>query len=392
MKSILLKTLAATLLVATAQAQVNVLSVSWREKHAKSGELFPWSVSTPRAYMIFDSSLLTETPGPGTLIYYTTSRNSTPAKVYTIDRSFSAFTGDSLLDDSGRQRIYGRLLAPVQVEGVVNPLMAFSGTASIAGFPLRVKLDPTYFNGGLSQLVAGPRIIRPGLLDRSQITGAAGVMAVGAATLAGAEAELVARLESQGFVRGGVVPNIATDLPATLSIAGASTQNLSVVLGPNGFPAPTYQWFKNDVAIPAVDGGTAAVLAVTGGAAATGAGSYRVTITNTSGAVTSATTVVTVTNVAMSFVTNLPATLAVPFAETRVLAPVLNANALPAVASYRWFKNNIQITDANGGGQPTYTVSGNAANINGPGSYRVTVTNTAGTPLQSTATVVTAGP
>ena len=116
MKSILLKTLAATLLVATAQAQVNVLSVSWRERHAKSGQLFPWSVSTPRAYMIFDSSLLTATPGPGTLIYYTTSRNSSPAKVYTIDRTFRAFTADSLLDDSGRQRIYGRLLAPVQVE------------------------------------------------------------------------------------------------------------------------------------------------------------------------------------------------------------------------------------------------------------------------------------
>lgn len=387
MKSILLKTLAATLLVATAQAQVNVLSVSWRERHAKSGQLFPWSVSTPRAYMIFDSSLLTATPAPGTLIYYTTSRNSSPAKVYTIDRTFRAFTADSVADDSGRQRIYGRLLAPVQVEDVTNPLMPFSGTASISGFPMHVKLDPTHFNGGTSLASAGPQIIKPGVLDRSQITGAASVMPVTASTLAGAEAELTARLNSQGFVRGAVAPDIVTNLPPTLALADGQVQPLSVVLGPNVFPTPTYQWFKNDVAITAANGGTAPVLNVTGAAAATGSGTYRVEVSTAAGSVVSTNTVVT--PLAYTFATNLPATATIFGANTRSLSVVLSPAPITE-PTYQWFKNNVAINAAIGGTASTLTVIGGEA-ATGAGTYRVEVTSSAG-PLVSGNCVVTVSP
>jgi hypothetical protein len=85
--------------------------------------------------------------------------------------------------------------------------------------------------------------------------------------------------------------------------------------------------------------------------------------------------------------------LAVPNGSTAVLAPIVVANPLPVIASYRWSKaplgsgTFVNVTDANGGNQPTLTVTSNVAAPTGPGIYRLTVTNAA-TPTPGTAVTV----
>ena len=73
----------------------------------------------------------------------------------------------------------------------------------------------------------------------------------------------------------------ATSQPVSQTVASGST----VVFGftANGIPAPTYQWFRNGVAIPSATSPTLVI----SGATAANAGNYTCTATNSSGAVTS---------------------------------------------------------------------------------------------------------
>lgn len=387
MKSILQKSLAAALLVASAQAQVHVLSASWRERaaNAPTGATLRWNTATPRGYMIFDTSLLSATPGPGTLIIYGTTRvGGVPQKTYTIDYAFRNFNGDSVLGDSGGRRIYGNVQAPVSITGIVNPMMTFWGTHTAAGYPLRLTFDNTYYNLVSSDALASPQIVNPGVVERALLGGSAKAIPVAATTMPLAIAELEARLAREGFSRGAVAPVIATDLPTTLSLVDGQVGPLSVVLGPNVFPVPTYQWFKNDSPISAADGGTGATLNVVGGAAATGSGTYRVEVSTTAGTAVSGNTVVN--SQAFTFATNLPATTPLIAANAARLSVVLSPTPVTA-PTYQWFKNNVAISAANGGTGEVLTVVGGEA-ITGVGLYRVEVTSTAGT-IVSTNTNVT---
>lgn len=190
----------------------------------------------------------------------------------------------------------------------------------------------------------------------------------------------------------GVTTTFATNLPATVTIAGTNSTVLGVTLSPAPITPPTYQWFKGPAAISAANGGNGATLTVVGGQAATGAGSYTVQVTTSAGPITSSACNVIVNNVPLSFTTNLPAALVVPLDETAVLAPVVIPNALPVVASYRWSKAPLgsgvftNVADANGGNQPTLTVNTTLASPTGPGIYRLVVTN-AGAPAATITSV-----
>jgi hypothetical protein len=393
MKSILQKSLAAALLVASAQAQVHVLSASWRERaaNAPTNDILRWSTATPRGYMIFDSTLLSATPGPGTLILYGATRNAGDVeKTYTIDYAFRNFNGDSVLGDSGGRRIYGNVQAPLSITGIVNPMMTFWGTHTAAGYPLRLTFDNTYYNLVSSDALASPQIVNPGVVERALLGGSAKAIPVAATTMTAAIAELEARLVKEGFSRGAVAPVIATDLPATLSLVDGQVGPLSVVLGPNVFPVPTYQWFKNDVAISAANGGTGATLNVTGGAAATGSGTYRVEVSTTAGTAVSGNTVVS--SQAFTFATNLPATTALIAKNAARLSVVLSPTPVSA-PTYQWFKAPTgtptafaPISAANGGTSATLTVVGGEA-ATGVGIYRVEVTSSAGTIVSSSCNV-----
>lgn len=212
-----------------------------------------------------------------------------------------------------------------------------------------------------------------------------GVYRVEVSTTAGSDV-------SSNLTVSGVTTTFATNLPATAVIAGTNSTVLGVTLSPAPIATPAYQWFKGATAISAANGGTAATLTVVGGQAATGAGSYTVQVTTSAGPITSSACVVTVNNVPLSFTTNLPASLVVPTDETAVLAPVVIPNALPVVASYRWSKAPLgsgvftNVSDANGGNQPTLTVNSTLASPTGPGIYRLVVTN-AGAPAATITSV-----
>jgi hypothetical protein len=280
---------------------------------------------------------------------------------------------------------------------------------------LTVTLDPDVFPG-TGDTFQGPTYqwfknnvaIPTGVGASFTITGGASSATNGAGTYKVVVTNGLGSATSTDVVVSSVANTFTTNLPGTLTIEGASTSVLSVVITPTSVTPPTYQWFKAPTATPtafapiaAADGGQGTTLAVTGGAAATGAGVYKVEITNSAGVLTSGSCVVTVNNVPMSFTTNLPASLVVSFSGTATLTPVINANALPAVAKYQWQKaptgttNFVDIAVGNGGNGSTFTVSGNNANTNGPGVYRVIVSNAA-TPTPATITSVscnvTAGP
>lgn len=523
MKSILLKTLAATSLVATTQAAVHVLGASFKERgvNAPLGTIItnPGTVSATRGYLIMDHTISGAAPNKATYIEYGEIRDAgVVTRYYTVDTDFADFRADAITGDTGGRRIYGHMHAPVLVADAPNALIPFSGTVGGQyNFPSKLSFDQTVFQTGSSDDVAGPQIIIANDVAstlRSVVSGSANPVRVPNDVLdtgneiVDATNELVARLERQGYVKTlGEAPEITSTFPATVPLTDGTHQTLTVTLDPDtnpngaGFEAPTYQWYKNDVAIagavlptfdliggqasdpvkgagtykvvvrndlgsavstnvvvtsvtntittnlqsftiegsnttvisvtlgqtsvtpptyqwykattalPTVftaipasataESGTGATLTVTGGSAVTGAGIYKVEITNSAGMITSASATATVNLVALSFTSQMPATLAVPFAGTAVLAPVPVANALPKIVSYQWMKAplaspaafaNVAIGD--GGQGQTLTVNGNNASPVGPGVYRLTITN-GGTPAQSlpsTTCTVTAAP
>ena len=519
MKSTLLKTLAATSLVATTHADVQVMGASFKERgvNAPNGTIIanPGTVAATRGYLIMDDTVSGATPNKATYIEYGEIRNAgVVTRYYTVDTNFSDFRADAIGGDSGGKRIYGHMHAPVSVADVPNALIPFSGTVSGEfSFPRKLSFDHTVFQTGASDAVAGPQIIIASNVAstlRSVVSGSANPVNVPDKVfpntgdeMVDTTAELVARLVKQGYVKNlGEAPQITSTFPDTIALADGDTRTLTVTLDPDVFPTgddtfsgPVYQWYKNDVAIPTgigpsltitgglasqpADGsgtykvivgntlgsatstnvvvtsvanqittnlqspvniqgsnsatlsvvlapgavtpptyqwfkattaapttfnpiagaaGTGASLTVTGGEPATGVGLYKVEITNSAGMIASSVATVNVSNVPMSFTTQMTSTIAVPFAGTALLAPVVVSNALPKVTGYQWMKATLaapgsftNVSAGDGGTAATLTVNGNNASPVGPGVYRLTISNGVDTPvLSSTCTVTTA--
>ncbi len=506
MKSTLLKTLAAASLVATTHAEIHVLGASWKERgvNAPLGTIIPnpGTVMATRAYLIMDDTVTNATPNAATYIEYGEIRGGGVIdRYYTIDTDFTAFLADEISGSSSGARIYGHMHVPVTIADVTNPMISFSGTTFSTDFPRKLSFDHTVFQTGASDTATGPRIVLEGSTLRSVISGGANPVKVKATTISGAADELLLRLARQGYrrnlveaptivtnldatleltdgeqddlsvevssdvipgtvpgsdppesddfagptyqwfkddvaipgavgssltVTGGVStatngsgnykvvvtnefgsvtsvttvvsaesPTFASDLPPTATLTGAGATTLGVTLSPTPVPTPTYQWLKSPtgaagsfVNVAANVGGNDAKLTVIGLEAATGAGHYRLDVTTTAGTISSSVCIVTVNAAATNFVftTNLPRTQAVAFAGTANLAPVVNGSANPAVDSRQWFKaplgtTNFTAIDAGDGGNGiTFTVSGNNANVNGPGVYRMVATSTGATP------------
>jgi hypothetical protein len=392
MNSILLKTLAAASLVAAAEAQVSVLGTVWKERGltAPTGTIDPnpGTVAAIRSYMIFDSTLFTTAPAAGTLIEYRDARQGgVMSRTYTINGAFRAFNGDLISGDSGGRRIYGSIYAPRTIANGngTGTTMPYSGTVLADGFPKHLKFDNTVFQFGTATGLATPQIVDVGSsLQRTVLSGSANKINVEATTIAGATAELEARLAKSGYTRAATVPVITTDLPLTLQINEGSTQVLSVGLT-NAFPTPTYQWFKDNVAIPAGSGGTSPTFTVNGVAssATNGLGVYRVEVSTTAGTAVSGNS--TVTAQQFTFATNLPATTTVIGANSINLSVVLSPTPI-VTPTYRWFKGAAQVPDSVGGNLPVLTVIGGEA-ATGAGTYRVEVTSWAGTTSSATTTL-----
>lgn len=406
MKSILLKTLAATSVVATAQAEIQVLGASFKERgvDAPNGTIImnPGTVRATRGYLIMDNTVTTGTPNKATYIEYGEIRDAgVVTRYYTIDSDFEDFRADSVLGESGGRRLYGHMYAPVLVADVTDPMIPFSGTQFGTGFPRKLSFDQTTFQTGSSDAVTGPQIVMAESSTlRSVISGSANPVKVSTTTIPEATAELVARLEKQKYERTlAEAPTFTTNLPAALPLTDGQQQTLFVEVSSDALPdagqfeAPTYQWLKDDVVIPGAVGSS---YIVTGGVSepTKGSGSYKVVATNTIGSTTSATTVVSAQ--ALAFATNPEPAVTIVGASTATLTATLNP--VPVTPPlYRWKKAATSagpfndVPDAAGGNRPSLLVVGAEA-ATGAGVYRLDVTNASGTTFPSATSTVTINP
>jgi len=390
--SLLVGTLAVTL-ASSLNAEVFVLGASWRERlrAAPEGQIERGKrdAAAPRGYVILET---TEEGLEGAFIEYRNVRGL--GKSYSVTTGFTGFKADIVDDTYGTsRRMYGHILTPVTGTTVEDPMMSFSGSVSgESSWPNRLAFDKAVFQTGLSTDLAGPVIVDGSTMSRSELSGGGTRFRIASTTMEDAITELSTRLEEGGYSRNAVAPVIVTDLPATVVRAGWVTDaTLSVGLGPDVFPTPTYTWFKGTTEV-----GTGATYTLPGGAE--GDGTYHVEVSTSAGSATSGETVVTTTNKAMEITPAGATAVQVSFTGTLELAPTVNADAYPQVVSYQWAKAPAatptvftNIAAGNGGTQPTFTVSGNSANTNGPGVYRLTVSNGT-TTLNSGAYTVTTAP
>ncbi len=159
-------------------------------------------------------------------------------------------------------------------------------------------------------------------------------------------------------------PSIVTQ-PGDQSVHAGSSATFEVLA--SGTQPLTYQWQKNGVNI----GGAASPSYTTPPATASDNGSsYRVTVTNVVGSVTSASATLTVTNAAPVIVTQ-PSSQTVNAGQAATFSVV--ATGTPPL-SYQWQRNGLDISGAT---STRYTTPPTAASDNGS-AFRVTVSNSAG--------------
>jgi hypothetical protein len=395
MKSTLLKTLAATSLVATTHAEITVLGFSYKERgvNAPNGTIIanPGTVQATRGYLIMDDTAKTATPNAATYIEYKEVRNAgVVSRVYTKDTDFKAFLADSIIGDSGGRRLYGHMHMPITIAQVPNPMVPFSGTTfTESEMPRKISLDQTVFQSGASDAATGPQIVFANASTlRSVTSGSGNPVSTKATTIAAAADELELRLRNKGYERNLVeAPKIVTDLDAAVQLQDGEIKTLSVVLSPDSvpgpddsFPAPTYQWFKDGTAILT---GVGATYTVTGApsTATNGVGTYKVVVTNSFGTATSRDSVVSAKTTTIA--TDLPATQSITAANSITLGVVLNPTPITP-PTYQWLKSPtgaagtfVNVTAPLGGNSANLVVIGGEAGT-GAGFYRLDVTTGAG--------------
>jgi len=187
-----------------------------------------------------------------------------------------------------------------------------------------------------------------------------------------------------------VAPSISTH-PASASLNVGGSLSLSV--GVTGTPPYTYQWKKNGVDIP----GATTMSYWVNLLAASDAGSYTLTASNTVGSVTSNPAIITVTQAAPPVITKQPASIISNVGESnsiRFSVQVNNEIGMAPGIAYFWKKDGVDISKSNPKFQPQ---GGNAITMMGSGtveksdagSYTVVLTNSAGLSTESKPAVFT---
>ena len=167
------------------------------------------------------------------------------------------------------------------------------------------------------------------------------------------------------------VPSITTQpLSQTVSPGQALTLSVEAI----GTAPLTYQWFKDGSAIPNATSATFSIASVS----ESDAGSYRVSVSNAAGSVTSQPAEVLVNE--PPAIAEHPVSQAVT-AGTTVIFSVTATGAGPL--EYQWFKDGISIPAENGA---SYTLA--SATLEAAGSYTVQVSNVAGS-IESEAAILT---
>jgi hypothetical protein len=115
-------------------------------------------------------------------------------------------------------------------------------------------------------------------------------------------------------------PAFTTQPASTAVIAG---QGVTLTAAGSGTPAPTYQWYKNDVAVAGATNATYTLATTT----AADAGSYTVKITNAAGTTTSAAALLTVNP--GTYLSNLSVRASMAAAQNLIVGFVVNGGSKP---------------------------------------------------------------
>lgn len=177
-------------------------------------------------------------------------------------------------------------------------------------------------------------------------------------------------------VSAPVAPVITTQ-PEGAALAYGSPLNLSVTA--TGQPAPTFQWYLNNTAIPDATGSTYLVY----GATTANSGSYTVVVSNLAGTVTSAAAAVTVSPPVAPTMTTQPQSVTVAYEGT--LSLMAAATGTPAPTA-QWYFNGQPLA----GEDSNFYVVAPAFPANS-GTYTVVYTNAGGS-VTSAGAVVTVEP
>ena len=172
-----------------------------------------------------------------------------------------------------------------------------------------------------------------------------------------------------------VAPTITTQ-PANQAVTAGQTATFAVVAG--GTAPLSYQWQKNGASIAGATAASYTTLATT---TADSGSTFAVAVTNTAGTVTSAAATLTVSAAAVApTITTQPANQTVTAGQTATFAVVASGTA---TLNYQWQKNSVNIAGATGA---SYTTPATTTSDSGS-TFRVVVTNTAGTVTSSAATL-----
>src|SRR5437879_1704171 len=172
-----------------------------------------------------------------------------------------------------------------------------------------------------------------------------------------------------------VAPTI-TAQPANQTVTAGQTATFAVVAG--GTAPLSYQWQKNGANIA---GATSASYTTPATATSDSGSAFAVVVTNTAGTVTSSTATLTVSAAAVApTITTQPVNQTVTAGQTATFAVVASGTA---TLNYQWQKNSVNIAGATGA---SYTTPATTTSDSGS-TFRVVVTNTAGTVTSSAATL-----
>ena len=164
--------------------------------------------------------------------------------------------------------------------------------------------------------------------------------------------------------------------PANQTVTAGQTATFAVVAG--GTAPLSYQWQKNGASIAGATAASYTTLATT---TADSGSTFAVAVTNTAGTVTSAAATLTVSAAPVApTITMQPANQTVTAGQTATFAVVAGGTA---PLSYQWQRNSVNIAGATAA---NYTTPATTSSDSGS-TFRVVVTNTAGTVTSAAATL-----
>jgi uncharacterized delta-60 repeat protein len=196
----------------------------------------------------------------------------------------------------------------------------------------------------------------PGANAAIYTTGTEGVYTV---VVTGPAASVTSNPATLTVIVPAVLPSFTS--PAAQSVIAGSAFQFAV--SPAGTLPITYQWSRNNVAIPGATGSSYGLASASVG----DAGSYTVAVTNPAGTVTSAAAVLTVVVPAVAPIVTAPASQTVAFGGATSFSVVASGTA---PFTYQWLRNNVAIPGATAA---TYALA--SAQLTDAGSYTVVVTN-----------------